>query len=142
MEDPFAPLTEMPKTARDIPKHRRYGSTPNTVSLDRIGGVETRLKYTHIGPSPEVAPAADMEGSTGQQRALNTDHRKIKKIACLGSGFVGGTICSIAPSTLDTYASSRSYLCRYCLQNRHTSDCRRPQCCTHSRLEFWSFADI
>lgn len=108
MEVPFASLTEMPKTARKILRHRRYCSTHNTVSLDRIGGAETRLKYTHIAPSTEVTPAAHMEGSTGQPRALKGEHRKIKKIACLGSGFVGGRTDSFAPSDLDTHSTSRS----------------------------------
>ena len=101
MEVPFASLTEIPKTACDIPKHRQYDSTPSSGSLERVDGVETRLKYTRIAPGSEATTTAmRWEGSTEQARALIGDHKKIRKIACLGSGFVGGTTFNSAPSVL------------------------------------------
>lgn len=47
-----------------------------------------------------------MEGSTGQPQALNLEHANIRKIACLGSGFVGGTSFNSAPSSLDAHSPS------------------------------------
>lgn len=61
---------------------------------------------------------------------MYSDHQRIKKITCMGSGFVGGVSSSI---TLEAWSSNamsitcladRPHLCCYCLQVRRPGHCR------------------
>ena len=71
-------------------QHRGHSSTSETVPFGKIGNIETRLGEVNIALNLEVATATALEGSTGQPQAINASPKIIKKITCLGSGFVGG----------------------------------------------------
>ncbi|KAI9881217.1 MAG: UDP-glucose 6-dehydrogenase 1 [Pleopsidium flavum] len=83
------------KTPSYTVKHRRSGSAPNTGSSNEFSHLRTQLDEIPITSKVDNAPAPAAGVLTSQSPAFNVPHKTIRKITCLGSGFVGGPTSAV-----------------------------------------------